>query len=85
MKTHEERHLVGKSVTVVYSIVDPTEWRKTNPLNYKHNGIEAYLVSVGDLGQRRDDLRQALEAIAVEGDAESRKIAQDAIDADDNG
>jgi hypothetical protein len=83
MSTHNEQHLVGKPVTVVYTIKDPTEWRKTNPLWYEHDGLEAYCVSMGDLSTRRDELRVALERIAGEGDRESRAIAQAALDADD--
>lgn len=83
MSTHKEQHLVGKPITVVYTIIDPTEWRKTNPLRYAHDGLEAYCVSIGDLSTRRDELRAALERIADEGDRESRDIARAALDADD--
>lgn len=81
--SHREAHLIGKPITVVYEIKDPTEWRKTNPLRYAHDGLEAYCVSIGDLAQRRDALRSALERIAEEGDFGAREIAQAALDADD--
>lgn len=80
---HREAHLIGKPITVVYEIKDPTEWRKTNPLRYAHDGLEAYSVSTGDLAVRRDELRAALERIVSEGDRHSRAIAQGALDADD--
>lgn len=83
MSTHKEQHLVEKPITVVYEIKDPTAWRKTNPLNYEHDGVKAYCVSIGDLSIRRDELRAALERIADEGDRESRDIARAALDADD--
>ena len=80
---HREAHLIGKPITVVYEIKDPTEWRKTNPLRYAHDGLEAYCVSIGDLAQRRDALREALERIADEGDFDAREIARSALNADD--
>ncbi len=81
--THTEAHLIGKPITVVYEIKDPTEWRKTNPLHYAHDGLEAYCVSVGDLAQRRDELRAALQRIAYEGYITAREIARAALNADD--
>lgn len=36
-------------ITVVYRVVDETEFRKTNPLNYKHDGLEAVTVGADDL------------------------------------
>ena len=63
---HKEQHLVGKSLTVVYTIKDPTEWRKTNPLHYAHDGLEAYCVSVGDLSAIRDTMEETLKEIADE-------------------
>jgi len=81
--SHREAHLVGKPITVIYTIKDPTEWRKTNPLRYAHDGLEAYCVSIGDLAQRRDEMRAALERIADEGDRESSDIARATLDADD--
>jgi hypothetical protein len=80
MNLHKEQHLVGKPITVVYTIKDPTEWRKTNPLQYKHDGLEAYCVSIGDLSDTRDTLVAALEIIGVEGDVESRLIARQALE-----
>lgn len=83
MNTHKEQHLVGRSLTVVYTIKDPTEWRKTNPLHYAHDGLEAYCVSVGDLEARNEALRAALKRITTEGHHGCRSIANDALDADD--
>lgn len=80
---HAEAHLVGKFVTVVYRIEDPTEWRKTNPLRYSHHGLEAYRVSIGDLAERRDALRDALQAIDRAPSYEAQSIARRALDADD--
>lgn len=81
--SHREAHLIGKPITVVYEIKDPTEWRKTNPLRYAHDGLEAYCVSIGDLAARRDALREALERVADEGDFDAREIARAALAADD--
>jgi len=51
-----EQHLKGRSVTVVYRITDPEEWRKTNPLKYKHHGLDAYACAAGDLMEKVDAL-----------------------------
>lgn len=52
-------------MTVVYEIVDETEWRKTNPLRYEHNGLSAVGVSVGDaielLERLKSQLKRAVE------------------------
>lgn len=82
MSTHKEQHLVGKPITVVYEITDPTVWRAKNPLQYEHDSLKAYCVSTGDLAARCDELRTALETIVSEGDRESRAIAGAALDAD---
>lgn len=82
---HAEPQLVGKYVTVVYRIEDPTEWRKTNPLSYKHDGLIACGVSIGDLMERRDDLRDGLQRIAafsLDGET-ANEIAQAVLDKDD--
>lgn len=85
MKTNKEQHLVGKHITVVYTIKDPTEWRKTNPLHYAHNGLEACCVSIGDRVAQHDKLRIALEEIEREGDNHSRIMAAYALSCDDIG
>jgi hypothetical protein len=77
-----EHHLIGKPVTVVYEITDPVEWRKTNPLNYTPHGMKAYCVSMGDLSARNEQLREALERIAEEGERYEGDIARDALKAD---
>ena len=85
--SHREAHLIGKFVTVVYQIEDPTEWRKTNPLQYAHDGLKAIGVSIGDLMERRDELRAALEKIADDTDdtgAWPEEIARAALDKDDS-
>lgn len=74
---------MGKPITVVYEITDPTAWRKTNPLNYEHDGVKAYCVCIGDLAARRDELRAALEKIVDICGGEARAIAADGLDADD--
>jgi len=78
-----EQHLVGKSITVIYEIKDPTEWRKTNPLRYCHDGLEAYCVSVGNVCDRSDKLREALQEILHSRYDESQRIAMEALSADD--
>ncbi len=77
-----EYHLIGKPVTVVYEITDPVEWRKTNPLNYAHNGLKSYCVMTGDADARIEKLRESLERIAEEGALYSRDIARAALKAD---
>jgi hypothetical protein len=78
-----EEHLKGKSVTVVYTITDPTEWRKTNPLNYAHNGLEAVQVSCGDLHGKCDRYEQALRQIkSTTTDNMACEIAVDALEKD---
>lgn len=81
-RAHKEPHLIGKHVTVVYRIEDPTAWRATNPMQYAHDGLKAETVSIGDVIQTRDNFRTALERIA-EDDFEARDIAQSALDAED--
>lgn len=79
---HREAHLIGKSITVVYEITNPSLWRQTNPLNYEHDGVKAYCVSTGDIVERRDKLLEALEKISDIGCGECREIACAAIDVD---
>lgn len=59
-----DAHLKGKPVTVVYEIVDPDEWRKTNPLHYEHHGLRAVTVSASDLAERCERLEKGLRIIA---------------------
>jgi predicted nucleic acid-binding Zn-ribbon protein len=42
-------------MTVVYEIVDETEWRKTNALSYSHNGLSAFRVSAADVCEKLDE------------------------------
>ena len=37
-----------KTVTVVYEIVDESEWAKRNPLHYAHDGLRALRVAAGN-------------------------------------
>ena len=60
-------------MTVVYEITDETEWRKTNPLRYAHNGLNAVRVCIDDACERLDEaeaeverLRETLEFIALD-------------------
>ncbi len=79
-----EPHLAGKFITVVYRIEDPDTWRKTNPLDYAHDGLKCVGVSVGDLMARRDKLRRALQrARAAFNLGAVEEIANYALDSDD--
>jgi hypothetical protein len=80
---HKEPHLIGKHITVVYEIEDPTAWRATNPLHYAHNGLKALTVSVSDVIDTRDNFRTALETIADNDPFDSAAIARSALDAED--
>ena len=76
-----EEHLKGKCVTVVYTITDPTEWRKTNPLHYAHHGLEAVQVSVGDLHEKCDRYERGLTKIKNEtNDWYAAKVAMRHLD-----
>ena len=50
-------------MTVVYEIVDETEWRKTNPLRYAHNGLFAVGVSVDDACELLDEAKAEVKEI----------------------
>ena len=50
-------------MTVVYEIVDETEWRKTNPLRYAHNGLFAVRVSVDDACELLDEAKAEVERL----------------------
>jgi hypothetical protein len=50
-------------MTVVYEIVDETEWRKTNPLRYAHNGLTAVTVSASDAIELLDEAEAEVERI----------------------
>ena len=59
-------------ITVVYEIADETEWRKTNPLRYAHNGLSAVRVSLDDACELLDEaeaeverLRDALDTLTL--------------------
>jgi hypothetical protein len=45
-----------KLVTVVYEIMNETEWQKRNPLHYEHDGLRAVRVGIGDGLDARDAL-----------------------------
>jgi hypothetical protein len=49
-----------KTVTVVYEIVDESEWAKVNPLRYQHNGLKAVRVGIGDALDARDALSELM-------------------------
>ncbi len=78
-----EPDLAGKHITVVYRIEDPIAWRKANPLHYQHDGLKSVGVSIGDLMERRDKLREALEGIAEGFSFDAKLKAQSALDSDD--
>lgn len=50
-------------MTVVYEIVDETEWRKTNPLRYAHNGLSAVTVSAYDAIELLDEAEAEVERL----------------------
>jgi hypothetical protein len=50
-------------MTVVYEIVDETEWRKTNPLRYEHNGLKAVTASLGDAIELLDEAEAKVERL----------------------
>jgi hypothetical protein len=50
-------------MTVVYEIVDETEWRKTNPLRYEHNGLSAVTVSAYDAIELLDEAEAEVERL----------------------
>jgi hypothetical protein len=50
-------------MTVVYEIVDETEWRKTNPLKYAHNGLRAVTVSAYDAIELLDEAEAEVERL----------------------
>ncbi len=50
-------------MTVVYEIVDETEWRKTNPLKYAHNGLSAVTVSAYDAIELLDEAEAEVERL----------------------
>lgn len=60
---HDEQHLIGAHITVVYRIEDPTLWRGVNPLDYAHNGLKAVGVSVGDLMSYSDALEEMVPPV----------------------
>jgi hypothetical protein len=53
-------------MTVVYEIVDETEWRKTNPLRYAHNGLTAVTVSASDAIELLDEADLEIERLKEE-------------------
>ena len=50
-------------MTVVYEITDETEWRKTNPLRYAHNGLSAFRVCVDDACELLDEAEAEVERL----------------------
>ena len=55
-----------RTVTVVYKIVDQLEWEKVNPLRYRHNGLQAVRVGIGDALDARDALSDLIPFAADE-------------------
>jgi hypothetical protein len=68
-------------MTVVYEIVDETEWRKTNPLRYEHNGLSAVTVSVGDAIELLDEAEAEVERLKGEWQATEEALQQMTRDA----
>jgi len=52
--------LLGAPVTIVYEIKDESEWQKTNPLRYEHNGLKAHTVAAYDAVEERNAYREEL-------------------------
>ena len=50
-------------ITVVYEIVDENEWRKTNPLNYAHNGLSAVRVCIHDACEKLEKSKAEVERL----------------------
>jgi hypothetical protein len=50
-------------MTVVYEITDENEWRKTNPLRYAHNGLNAVRVCVDDACELLDETEAEVERL----------------------
>ena len=50
-------------MTVVYEIVDETEWRETNPLLYAHNGLSAVTVCMDDACEKLDEAEAEVERL----------------------
>ena len=65
-------------MTVVYEIVDETEWRKTNPLRYAHNGLFAVRVSVDDACELLDEAKAEVERLKLN-NADMRNFLSKAI------
>lgn len=62
---------MSKYVTIVYEIVDDDAWGNGgNPLHYKHHGLQASCVSIGD----RVALLQEIEAAIGSGDGIDRDL-----------
>ncbi len=60
-----------KYVTIVYEIVDDDAWgHGGNPLGYKHHGLQAVGVSIGD----RVGMLHEIEALADRGDHIDREL-----------
>lgn len=49
-------------ITVVYEVVDEAEWRKTNPLQYWHNGLKAVTVAAYDAIELLDEAEEKLKS-----------------------
>jgi hypothetical protein len=50
-------------ITVVYEITDENEWRKTNPLRYAHNGLNAVRVCADDACELLDEAEAEVEGL----------------------
>lgn len=61
--TDTPRTVPKRYITVVYEIVDEAEWRKTNPLRYAHNGLNAVRVSIDDAIELLDEAEAEVERL----------------------
>ena len=49
---------MNECITVVYEIVNFSDWAKKNPLKYEHNGLKAVIVRMGDSVTELNELNE---------------------------
>lgn len=53
----------GMSITLVYEVINSTEFGLVNPLQIEHNGLSVYAVSVGDLLEKKNAYENELKRL----------------------
>ena len=53
----------GMSITLIYEVVNSTEFGMANPLQIEHNGLSVYAVSVGDLLEKKNAYENELKRL----------------------